>query len=186
MLIRPARMDDTPGMARVIVDTFMWANEGLMSAAALQQRRAEWTYDVSARAWAETLAEIAEGRAPGCCVYVAEDAAGEVVGLAYGCPAQAAAEQEHAHVGEVDVLYVRVSHHGQGIGRNLVQAVAAYLAECGMTQLHIATVAASRQARGFYEALGGRVVGTREDEDHGDIIPLVVYGWEDIRVLLPA
>ncbi|MEZ4730999.1 MAG: hypothetical protein R3E79_28090 [Caldilineaceae bacterium] len=39
-------------------------------------------------------------------------------------------------------------------------------------------------ARRFYEALGGQLIGTRETEDYGFPEPQVVYGWEDIAVLL--
>ena len=79
-----------------------------------------------------------------------------------------------------------VTAAGQGIGRALVQAVAAYLAQEGMPTLYIAALAASEPARRFYESLGGQLVGTREDYDNGVLIPLVVYGWADTQALISA
>lgn len=185
MHIRPARIDDALGMAHVIVDAFLLANEGIMPEEALQRRRQEWTYDVSARAWEKTLREIDEGSAPDSCIYVAVEqgdgeGSEEIAGLAYGIPSAAGGKG----VGEVDVLYVRTDRQGQGIGRALVQVTAAHLARQGMSTLHIATPENSLASRRFYEALGGQLSGTRDDYDDGILIPLVVYAWPDTQALI--
>ncbi|MCC6169798.1 MAG: GNAT family N-acetyltransferase [Caldilineaceae bacterium] len=185
MHIRPARIDDALGMAHVIVDAFLLANEGIMPEEALQKRRQEWTYEVSARAWEKTLRELDEGSEPDSCIYVAVEqgdgeGSEEIVGLAYGSPTATGGKG----VGEVDVLYVRADRQGQGIGRALVQAVAAFLAQHGMPTLYIAALEASPAARGFYEALGGQWIGTRDDYDEGILIPLVVYAWLDTQALI--
>ena len=65
-------------------------------------------------------------------------------------------------------------------------AVAADLAQKGMTTIQILTPVALKQARSFYEALGGVVVGTSEDKEGNEVIPLVVYEWPDSRVLIDA
>lgn len=184
MFIRPARVGDGLGMAHVIVDTFLLANEGIMPEETLAKRRQEWTYAVSARSWEELLRELSEGRSPRECVYVATEKgtngeADEVVGLAYGCPSASGDT-----IGEVDILYVRADHQGQGLGRALVQAVAAHLAQHGMTILHIATLETSPAARHFYESIGGQMVGTRQHDEYGVLLPLVVYGWPDIQTLI--
>jgi hypothetical protein len=64
-----------------------------------------------------------------------------------------------------------------------VQAVASHQADLGRGALLISALEANAPARRFYEALGGRVIGTHETEDSGFKEPQVVYGWEDIRVL---
>jgi ribosomal protein S18 acetylase RimI-like enzyme len=97
-----------------------------------------------------------------------------------GCPTEAA-----AHVGEIVSIYVRTGYQRQGIGRRLVQAVAAHLAQHGMTTLQIGTLRANTPARRFYESLGGCVIGERTYEE-GDILePGLVYGWTDIADLIP-
>src|SRR5207244_2320557 len=128
----------------------------------------------SERNWLRFLGEIVDGTCPRDCAYVAEDEAGEVIGLAVGGPARGDAPE---HPGEIRVLYVRESHQRRGFGHRLVQAVAAHLARRGMSALLIGCLAANTPARRFYEALGGRVVGTREFDQEGVMLPEVVYGW---------
>lgn len=178
MLIRPAQVKDAPAMGRVMVDTFLTAHHGQMPEEAWQKRKAEWTYDVSAAGWARRITSINNGDET-MCVYLAVTETGEVVGLAMGQPVEGVAQ-----TGEVVALYVREQYQGQGIGRQLVQAVAAYLATTGIKSLHIAVLAANAPARRFYEAIGGRVVGEREFDEEGFLLPEIVYGWPDIRGLL--
>jgi ribosomal protein S18 acetylase RimI-like enzyme len=85
--------------------------------------------------------------------------------------------------GEVYALYVHMSHQQQGLGRRLVQAVAAHLAEPGIAMLQIACLAANAPARRFYEAIGGRLVGERLFDEEGVMLPEVVYEWADIQLL---
>ena len=68
--------------------------------------------------------------------------------------------------------------NGQGLGRRLVQAVAAHLAQHGMTALQIGCLAANAPARGFYEAIGGRLIGERLFDEDGVMLPEVVYAWQ--------
>lgn len=170
-------MADAPGLARVMVDTFLAANREIMSPAALRHRAATWTYAVSQGDWEETLRGIEQGATPLVCVYVAVDRQGTPIGLALGRPA----DPDDPSLGELDLLYVRVEYQGQGIGRRLFAAVAAHLAEQGMTALQLVTPAASQEARAFYERLGGQRVGTRDDLEDGITIPLVIYRWADTR-----
>jgi len=186
MPIRHAVIEDAPAMARVMVDTFLAAHRGQIPAAAWDSEerapggRKEWTYEVSEPGWAGTLREIADGTSPRTCLYVALDEAGAIAGLAMGGPAD---EDPTGHTGEVGALYVLPSHQERGLGRRLVQAVAAHLARHGMTALRIGCLAANAPARRFYEALGGVVVGEREVDEEGFMLPEVVYGWPDIRAL---
>jgi ribosomal protein S18 acetylase RimI-like enzyme len=168
-------------MARVIVDTYLSAHRGQIPEEAWTRRKQEWTYAVSERAWRRTLRGIARGNRHRECLYVAEDEAGAVVGLAMGGPSEADALE---NAGAIYALYVRESYQRRGIGRRLVQAVAARLAEMGMTALTICCLPANVRARRFYEALGGRVVGECESEDYGVMIREVVYGWADTRALV--
>jgi len=178
MIIRTATLADAPGMAQVMVDTWLAAHHGQVPDEQWQRRRAEWTYAESERGWRRSLAEIEAGNNPQGCVYVAVAASGEVVGVTVGCPAELDLLPNAA---EVSVLYVRPTYQGQGLGRRLVQQVAAHQATLGKRALLISCLATNAPARRFYEALGGRVIGTHETEDYGFREPQVVYGWEDIQ-----
>lgn len=183
MLVRIARVEDAPAMARVTVDTFLSAHRDQMPEAAWTKRNEEWTYEVSEHSWARTLREIAEGARHEQCIYVALDEAGEVVGLAVGGIPRADGPED---TGEVHMLYVRESHQGRGHGRRLVGAVAAHLAQRGRHALVIGCLIANAPARRFYEALGGCLIGEREYDEEGVMLPEVVYGWADIRALVAA
>jgi ribosomal protein S18 acetylase RimI-like enzyme len=186
MKIRPAVFADALPMAHVIVDAFLVANRDIMSEEAIERREREWTYEVSARNWEDAIVEIGNDPTSRKCLYVAIDDFGDgtegVVGFALGCPSKTMSAPKH--VGEIDILYVHNDHQRRGIGRALVQAVAADLAQKGMTAIHIVTPVALTASRRFYEALGGQVIGTTEDHEDGEVVPLVVYEWPDSRVLI--
>jgi ribosomal protein S18 acetylase RimI-like enzyme len=152
-----------------------------MPDAAWTKRAEEWTPEVSADGWARTLRAIASGEQPQDCISVAVDDGGEIVGLAMGGPADA---EDLPQTGAVFVLYISTRHQGQGLGRRLVQAVAAALAQKGMTALQIGCLAANAPARGFYAAIGGRLVSERLFDEEGVMLPEVVYEWADIRTLV--
>ena len=180
MIIRIATLADAPGMAQVMVDTWFAAHRGQVPDEQWQQRREDWRYADSERSWRSLLAEIVDGSNTQECVYVAVRDEGEVVGVALGCPAELDLLPNAA---EVSTLYVRPPQQGQGLGRRLVQAVAAHQAKLGRQALMISVLTTNAPARRFYEALGGQLIGTRETEDYGFPEPQVVYGWEGIATL---
>jgi GNAT superfamily N-acetyltransferase len=169
-------------MGRMGTETWLSAHRDQMPEEVWKKRRDEWSEEVSARNWARTLQEIADDASPRECIYVAiDESSGEVVGIVMGQPA---ADPAPANTGEINVLYVRESHQGRGLGRRLVQAVAGYLRQFNLHALEIAVLTANAPARRFYEALGGQVVREAEFEDYGYILPEVVYRWADTRALL--
>lgn len=180
MIIRAAREADALAMGHVMVDTYLAAHRDQMPAEAWAKRAEEWTPEVSAQAWATTLREIAADTSLRECIYVAVEESGELIGLAMGGPANA---DDLPRTGAVYALYIRMSHQGRGAGRRLVQAVAADLAQHGMTALQIGCLAANAPARRFYEAVGGRLVGERLFDEEGVMLPEVVYEWADIETL---
>jgi GNAT superfamily N-acetyltransferase len=178
--IRSAKITDAPAMSQVIVDTWLSAHRGQIPEGQWQRRHDEWTYAVSERGWRELLEEIDAGSSTQDCVYVAVTEEDEVVGVAVGCPAELSLLKNAA---EVSALYLQSAYQGQGLGRRLVQRVAAHQAALGRRALLIRALVTNAPARRFYEALGGRVMGTYETEDYGFKEPQVVYGWEDIGAL---
>ena len=181
MIIRAAHEADAPAMGQVMVTTYLAAHRDQMPAEAWAKRAEEWTPEVSADGWARTLREIATDEQPQDCIFVAVDDNGEIVGLAMGGSANA---EELPQIGAVYALYVAQGHQRQGLGRRLVQAVAADLVQKGMTALQIGCLAANMSARRFYEAIGGNLVSERLFDEEGVMLPEVVYGWEDIGLAI--
>ena len=181
MIVRAAHEADACAMGRIMVETFLAAHRDQMPAEAWAKRAQEWTPEVSAQGWASALREIAAGKPPHECIYVAVDEGGEVIGLAMGGPAGV---DDRPQIGAVYSLYVHMSYQGRGVGRRLVQAVAAYLAQQGMTALRIGCLAANAPALRFYEAIGGRLAGERLFDEEGIMLPEVVYEWANIETLV--
>ena len=177
--VRAAVVEDAPAMGVVMVESFLSAHRGQIPDAVFRQRAEEWTPEISARAWARTLAELADGNPGRGMVMVAEDDGG-LLGLVAG----GAAEGDPSGMTcEIDALYVDPRRRGQGVGRALLHAAAGHLADLGYTALHIAVLSANGPARAFYEAMGGREVGQATDDEEGFLLPLTIYGWTDLTDL---
>jgi ribosomal protein S18 acetylase RimI-like enzyme len=171
--IREATLSDTDGMARVRIDTWRSAYRGILP----EDYLAGLSYDQTASRWRETLWKALR---PGSFVYIAEDEAGQIIGIAIGGPEQSADLQ---YRGEIYVLYVLPEYQRQAIGRRLVTACALRLLQNGLDSLLIWVIAANPYRR-FYETLGGKVVRYKEKEIGGITVPEVGYGWQDIRCLV--
>ena len=109
-------------------------------------------------------------------VHVAE-LDGRIVGFAGGGRARPAAPP--GYIGEVYAIYVRPGHQRQGIGRVLLKAAAEGLVERGLTPIVIWTLFDNPQSRGFYESLGGAVIGEKREAFDGFELHEVAYGWRD-------
>ena len=179
--IRPAQPQDADGMAHMMVDAYLAAHHGHVPEEAWQRRKAEWTYDVSARAWRRSLVEIVDGVATQNCIFLAVDEDSDnIVGLAMGVPSE---EEALTNAGEIVALYISRGHQRHGLGRQLVHAVAAHMAGKGKTALLIGVLAANISGRHFYEALGGQIVGARQSDDYGFRLDEVLYGWSAIYAI---
>jgi GNAT superfamily N-acetyltransferase len=176
--VRPARLDDAPAMARVFVDSFHTAHRGQMPDWLIETR----TYAASERGWRRNLAELADDAEPDRCLFVAEAAGGEVVGVAMGGPPKpwpADDAARRAATGELYALYVHPRHGRRGFGRALFDATAAWLAARGRRRLLAGALAANAPARRFYEAAGGRLLGLRVVDDEGVSLDEAVYVWDE-------
>lgn len=158
MLIRDARETDAPQLARVLKD-------------------ADSSFDLSLREsianWRETLRAEHAGPPRPHFTMVAELVGGEVVGLAMAGPARAGSKDFEA---EFYSVYVRPAHQRLGLGRALMRAEAASLYEAGYSSAVVRTPAGNRQARRFYESLGGEIAFSEPPDT-------VVYGWPDVTTL---
>jgi GNAT superfamily N-acetyltransferase len=180
MRVRAAVVDDAPAMGRVMVASWLSAHRGQLPDAAWQKRAEAWTPDVSAQGWARAFADRADHRASRDVLLVAVDDAGGVIALVSGTPADGDALSS---IAEINALYVLPGRRGQGIGRSLLQAAAARLAELGFSTLHIGVLTANLPARRFYEAMGGREIGQRTFDEEGYLLPVTIYAWSDIIAL---
>jgi GNAT superfamily N-acetyltransferase len=182
MVIRAAQEADAPAMGQLMVETWLAAHKGQIPKGQWQARERNWTPEVSARGWAETLRDMAAGESPDYCIYLAELPADppQLIGIVMGGPAKVGPWLE---AGEIYALYVRQEWQGQGVGKALLATAVRRLAQLGMTQLVIGCLDTNAPACGFYEACGGQKVGEVETEDEGFPERQRIYGWEDSAVI---
>lgn len=166
MNIRVAAIDDAPGIADTIVESWKWAYAGVVPNEMIAQRsdKAE-REEVARRNWNPQRAYV-----------VAENEQGRVIGFALEGIPVSFPEFDC----EVAGLYVHPSAARQGVGRSLMIALIRIFATRGCRSLCLHTLRGNKIGRGFYEKMGGHVF--REDDWNG--IPAVWYGWDDVSKLI--
>jgi ribosomal protein S18 acetylase RimI-like enzyme len=87
--------------------------------------------------------------------------------------------------GEVETLYVLDDFRERGLGRALIRAAAAALAEQGCGSAYL-WVLRDNPSRWFYRRLGGRPVAETTTRVAGQAVPQTAYLWDPIALLLQA
>ena len=172
MNIRAALPADAHGIARVHVDSWRTTYVGIVPDKVL----ARLSYGNRERFWHNVLTE----RDSQTVVFVAEDNAGQIAGFASGGPEREGIE---GYQGELYAIYLYADSQARGAGRQLTVNVAQALAARGLNSM-LAWVLADNPACGFYEALGGNQI-TSKDITIGDAtLREIAYGWPQIQTLL--
>ncbi len=172
--IRRGGAGDEAAIAGIYVETWRAAYPGLLPDRVL----VGMSVARQQAAWRHTLASQ---RGPEA-VWVAEDAAGGVVGFA-SCGRARALRRTHA--GEIFTLYVSPDHQGRGHGRGLLQGCLGHLRACGFDSAMV-WVLAGNPSRFFYQAMGAARVAERTEPLWGTKLPEFAYGWSDLtRALRP-
>ena len=162
-LIREARPEDAPALARVQVDTWRTTYRGIIP----DEHLAGLSYERREERWREILSD------PAGINYVAETGSGEVVGLASGGPER---DGDPLYRGEVYALYLLEPHQGRGIGRELFRVLAEHLRQEGLTGVLVWALA-DNPFCAFYERLRGTRVREKNVTIGGRPLVEVAYGW---------
>ena len=171
--VREARQEDAAAIARVHVESWKTSYQDIVPADFLatmsyedfEDRWRGWLGVVGDPRWAFRVAELPSGAG--------------IVGFASGGPRQGPAYTDYE--AELHTLYLLHEQQGAGIGKRLFGSVAKGLVEEGHMTSLLAWVLARNPSRGFYEALGGRSLGSQEIEVGGARLEEVAYGWTDIE-----
>ena len=87
--------------------------------------------------------------------------------------------------GEVETLYVLDDWRDRGVGRRLMRAAAANLAEIGCRSCFL-WVLRDNPSRWFYQRLGGKPVAEAVIQFAGQSVPQTAFVWDPIERLLAA
>lgn len=165
--VRHARPADAADLARIYISSWHDAYAGILSHTLLSAM----SHKGQAQRWQQTM------RGPGA-VLIAEDARHGAIGLASLGPAR---DKGLGLDGEIYTLYVDPAFLGLGAGRALLQASFAALTAKKYRSCVI-WAHARNNACYFYEAMGGKRVGTRLTRLMGEETPEVAFGWKRLLV----
>ena len=170
-MIREARPEDAPAIARVHVDSWRSTYTGIVP----DEHLAALSYERREQGWRDALSNPDHPNF----VYVAEDEAGNVVGFACGGPER---EGHPDYKGELYAIYLFAQSQHRGLGRQLTQAIARRLVNASISSM-LVWVLAGNPGRAFYEALGGQYLFEKKITIGEKELVEVAYGWQDIRTL---
>jgi ribosomal protein S18 acetylase RimI-like enzyme len=164
--IRAANATDAGAIAQVYIETWRNTYAGTLPDRVLvgmsqQRQRKSWESAIHGRR--ET-------------VMVAERM-GQVVGVGSCGPSRG---HNFGYAGEVYTLYVLPDYQNQGIGRRLTVRLFQDLLERGRGSALIWVLAAN-PSRFFYENMGGKRIGEREEMLWGERLREIAYGWKNLK-----
>lgn len=174
VVVRPAQPTDAAQIAQVRIDAWRATYRGMIPDAYLDAMN----LSDSAAFWARILAS----GSPHASVYVATEG-DEIVGFA------AANRRDPPKLdfdAELSAIYLASGYKRRGIGRLLVSAVAASQRERGATGMLTWVIAQNKDAREFYETLGGELLIEQPFQWDGLDLVEVGYGFRDLDTLAAA
>ena len=171
--IRQATPDDSPGIARVHVDSWRSSYRGIVP----QEILSGLSYDERQKLWDNILNSSRSDRH----CFVAESQRAQIVGFACGGVAR---ESSRNYKGEIYSIYLLQDYQRGGIGRRLLLSVAECLMDDDIGSMLLWVFEQNHSACRFYESLGGEVICRKSLSIGGVDIVEVAYGWKDIARLV--
>ena len=166
MIIRRATPADAEAIARVHVQAWQESYQGLLPQTAIDERPVE----VRAKQWHHTLANLDRP------TFVADEN-GAVRGFVSG---GSILWSGLTTASEVSALYLLDAVKRRGAGRALFKAMLRELAARDFKSAGLWVLTSNAPARRFYEAMGGRVGGTRLDRRGEFVFDDTAYIWDDL------
>jgi GNAT superfamily N-acetyltransferase len=166
--VRDAKVADAAVVARVHVDSWKTAYQGLIPEAVLSRL----SYEERASKWADILSSPK----PGEFTLIAAADLDEIIGFANAGPERQGLTD---FPGELYALYLLSSYRGQGLGTRLFASVAARLRQAGVSGM-VVWVLEHNPYRRFYAKMGGQLCSRGRHVIGGQDYATVAYGWKDL------
>ena len=164
--VRIARETDFQDIAQVYIETWRDSYAGILPDRVLIDMKKEKLV-VS---FSHTLQHHSE------VLVVAEDIKQGIVGMG---SAGKNRDRRSKYLGEVYTLYVHPSQQNKGIGKMLLSHLFSELTKFNINS-SIIWVLAGNPSRFFYEVMGGKMTGIREDTLCGTTLKEISYGWTNL------
>jgi hypothetical protein len=182
--IRRARTSDAASIGAVHVATWRSAYAGILPdrfLARMSVPRQAAHYDAAIRSAAAVFVAAASG------TDVPPGSGSRIVGFATAGRARAGGDigGQRLAEGEVETLYVLDDWRDRGVGRKLMRAAGAHLAEAGCKSCCV-WVLRDNPSRWFYQRLGGKPVAEAMIQFAGQKVPQIAFVWDPIERLLTA
>ena len=172
-MIRPATPKDAEGIAALHVNSWRETYRGLLPDPLLDGL----SIGVRSSQWYKLLVTP-----KGPLVFI-DETDGELTGFIAGA---ARREQLLTQDAEISALYVARKAQRHGIGTALMRRLATSLRERHMASLCVWVLRENQGARKFYQAMGGREVGERQENLGGHDFVELAYGWDNIDEVAAA
>lgn len=161
---RKAQTSDALDIARVHVKSWKTTYKNIVPEAYLEKMN----YDDRKNMWKDIISNQT--------VFVAE-VNGKIVGFANG--GEERTGEYSGYQGELYAIYILESFQQRGIGKQLLDLVAAHLSQMNITSMTVSVLEDNISCT-FYERLGAWHIDTVEIEIAGKTLNELVYGWKDI------
>jgi ribosomal protein S18 acetylase RimI-like enzyme len=179
-IIGRATVNNASDIAKVYVDTWRATYAGIVPDRSLlgmsyERQAAEWAWLIRNRGDVQPVivaSEIGHG-VVGMTSLGSSRPSGRPLGGPYA----------ESRIGEVFTLYVRPEFQERGIGRQLLSAAFAALAERDSDRA-VVWVLRDNASRFFYERMGGSGIAERRERIGGRDLDEVAYGWPDLKMAI--
>lgn len=177
-LIRPATKADIRAISEIYVETWRSTYAGILPDKVLIDMSPERQMIM----WARSIDQASKPNNEQILVVEDDDTGVVGVGSAGFNRNRDGPARDNAYNGEVYTLYVHPDYQNQGMGELLLRGLFNILMAQGYNTAVI-WVLALNPSRFFYEAMGGRRVGEREEKLWGTTLKEIAYGWDDLKIL---
>jgi ribosomal protein S18 acetylase RimI-like enzyme len=182
--LRRARAADAIAIGAVHVAAWRSTYPGILPDAYLAKlsvSRQAAHYDATIRGPGGVMVAAASG------VDVPPGSGPRIIGFATGGRARRSSEIGGRRLGEgeIETLYVLDDWRDRGIGRRLMRATAAHLADSGCRSVFL-WVLCSNPSKWFYQRMGGKPAAEAEIQFAGQPVMQTAFVWDPIERLLAA
>lgn len=171
-VVRETVIDDAATIARVRAESWRATYRGIVPDAYLD--------GIDVDEWAVRQRRAMEQQ-PADLVALVAEVRGDVVGWVVGGPNR---DATYHYTGELYAIYLLPEYQRVGIGTQLTVAIAQWLASQEFDSMILWVLEANHPARRFYEAIGGVLCGSRQEQIAGACLAEVAYGWTDLAGLI--